>query len=72
MFREINSLEKRNKITNDTNDNKKQLSDNMKDMLLSEISSKACFDEVYRNQIKIIEEKEKEHKQKKQEEYNQK
>ena len=65
MFREINSLEKKNRITTDTADNKKELTENMKELLLNEVSAKACFDEVYRNQIKMIEENDKEHKQQK-------
>ena len=42
----------------------------MKEMFLQDISQKTMFDEVYKNQIKIIEDKEKEMKLKKIEDQN--
>lgn len=44
----------------------------MKEQFLSDISQKTMFDEVYKNQIQIIQERENKDKQKKIEEQNQK
>eukprot|EP00347_Sterkiella_histriomuscorum_P024380 403331322 len=72
MQKEITRFEKFKKLQLDDADNKKKIADNMKEMFLQDISQKTMFDEVYKNQIKIIEDKEKEMKLKKIEDQNQK
>lgn len=68
MQKEITKFEKFKKLNVDDAENKKKIVDNLKEMYLKDISEKTMFDEVYKNQIKIIEDKEKEMRLKKIEE----
>lgn len=72
MQREITRFEKFKRLNVETADNRKKITDNLKEMFLQDISQKTMFDEVYKNQVKLIEDKEKELRLRKVEELNQK
>mmetsp|Transcript_42923 Transcript_42923/g.41271 ORF Transcript_42923/g.41271 Transcript_42923/m.41271 type:complete len:124 (+) Transcript_42923:793-1164(+) len=63
MLREIDKIEKEKKTHSDGKDDNKKVVVNEKEAYLQEISQKTWFDEVYKNQVKIIEEKEKQDRQ---------
>lgn len=72
MQKEITRFEKFKRLSLEKAENKKKITDNLKEMFLQDISQKTMFDEVYKNQVKQIEDREKELRLKKVEEQNQK
>ena len=72
MQREITRFEKFKRVNLETAETRKKITDNLKEMFLQDISQKTMFDEVYKNQVKQIEDKEKELKLRKVDELNQK
>lgn len=60
MLKEISKYEQSQKETIDGVDDKFKTKENMKEVYVSDICQKTMFDEVYKNQMKIIEDKEKE------------
>lgn len=58
MQREITRFDRGKKGTQEDVGNLKKITENMKEQYLSDISQKTMFDEVYKNQIQIIQERE--------------
>ena len=63
MMKDMDSIDKRKGHVDQGKTDYKKVVGNEKEAYLQEVSQKTMFDEVYKNQIKIIEEKEKEQQQ---------
>eukprot|EP00349_Pseudokeronopsis_sp_Brazil_P006806 CAMPEP_0202962618 /NCGR_PEP_ID=MMETSP1396-20130829/6724_1 /ASSEMBLY_ACC=CAM_ASM_000872 /TAXON_ID= /ORGANISM="Pseudokeronopsis sp., Strain Brazil" /LENGTH=107 /DNA_ID=CAMNT_0049683335 /DNA_START=812 /DNA_END=1135 /DNA_ORIENTATION=+ len=68
MHREIDKLEREKKNRDQGKDDDKKVVVNEKEAYLQEISEKTMFDEVYKNQVKLIELKEREERERRVEE----
>lgn len=65
MVREVTKDEKGKEGTSDKQEDKRKVVTMLKDQFMFDIGYKTMFEEVYKNQLKIIEDKERESKQKK-------